>query len=111
MTRRIEEADPSLRSGLQQAIWRTRRVHRKPGALPRRHCPRVQVVVAPNRMPVILKAQDYAPWLNPKNAKVDELARLLVPYPADELKAHPVSTLVNNPRIDDPRCIKSVTAP
>jgi putative SOS response-associated peptidase YedK len=61
-----------------------------------------------DRMPVILNARDYAPWLDPKNERLDELARLLVPYSGEELTAHPVSLLVNNPKIDDSRCIQPV---
>jgi putative SOS response-associated peptidase YedK len=33
---------------------------------------------------------------------------MLVPYPEKEMAAHPVSTLVNNPKLDDPRCIEPV---
>jgi putative SOS response-associated peptidase YedK len=36
------------------------------------------------------------------------LTKLLVPYPEEEMAAHPVSTLVNNPRFDDPRCVEPV---
>ena len=30
---------------------------------------------------------------------------LLVPYSAKEMKTHPVSTMVNNPKFEDARCI------
>ena len=61
-----------------------------------------------NRMPVILKTENYDQWLDRKNEDVDGLAKLLVPYPEKEMAAYPVSTIVNNPKFDDPRCIKSV---
>jgi putative SOS response-associated peptidase YedK len=61
-----------------------------------------------NRMPVILKPENYDQWLDPKNEDVDGLAKLLAPYPEKEMGAHPVSTLVNNPKFDDPRCIEPV---
>jgi putative SOS response-associated peptidase YedK len=61
-----------------------------------------------HRMPVILKPDHYDQWLDPKNEDVDGLAKLLVPFPEKEMAAHPVSTLVNNPRFDDPRCIEPV---
>ena len=57
-----------------------------------------------NRMLAILKAENYDQWLDLKNEDVDGLAKLLVPYPEKEMAAHPVSTLVNNPKFDDPRC-------
>jgi putative SOS response-associated peptidase YedK len=55
-----------------------------------------------NRMPAILRQQDYARWLDP-NTPPGELQSLLVPYP-EELQAYPVSTHVNSPKNDDPKC-------
>lgn len=53
-----------------------------------------------NRMPVILAPQDYDRWLEPGDA-----ARLpfdlLRPYPAERMKAWPVSDRVGNVRNDD----------
>ena len=40
------------------------------------------------------------------NAKA--LVGLLAPLPDDWLAAHPVGRLVNNPRNEDPRCVKPV---
>lgn len=59
-----------------------------------------------NRMPVILRQQDYERWLEP-DAKPDALKSLLVPYPG-ELEAYPVSTHVNSPKNDDPECIEKL---
>ena len=61
-----------------------------------------------NRMPVILKPEDYARWLDPKEQRSEALLRLLAPLPDDWLSAHPVGKLVNNLRNEDPRCIKPV---
>lgn len=47
------------------------------------------------RMPVILKAQDYDEWLDPKERNTDKLQTLLAPYPAKEMDSHPVSRSVN----------------
>jgi putative SOS response-associated peptidase YedK len=58
-----------------------------------------------NRMPVILPPQAYAQWLAPAEQKPDILQPLLKPYPAEEMTAYPVSTLVNNPRNNTPDCI------
>jgi putative SOS response-associated peptidase YedK len=65
-------------------------------------------VVAPvhNRMPVILKPEDYARWLDTEEQRAEALVGLLAPLPDDWLSAHPVGKLVNNPRNEDPRCIE-----
>ncbi len=39
---------------------------------------------------------------------MEGLTKFLVPYPEKEMAAHPVSTLVNNAKFDDPRCIEGV---
>ena len=48
-----------------------------------------------DRMPVILKTQDYEQWLEPKERNVDRLQRLLAPYPPEEMASHAVSRAVN----------------
>lgn len=62
-----------------------------------------------NRMPVILPPQAYATWLAPGEADPQTLQNLLVPYPADEMAARPVSRLVNDPANDSPACIAPLT--
>ena len=59
--------------------------------------------VAPvhGRMPVILPHDAYGPWLAGEDVA-------LAPYPADDMTAHPVSTLVNRPANDDPRCVEPI---
>ncbi len=59
-----------------------------------------------NRMPVILPSDDYAEWLGEDSASPPELLALLKPYPADVMFAYPVSTTVNSPKNDGPRCIE-----
>jgi putative SOS response-associated peptidase YedK len=49
-------------------------------------------------------------WLDPANQDVPSLQGLLQPYPADTLFARQMSTLVNNHRHDDQRCIHDVGA-
>ncbi|MCI0395737.1 MAG: SOS response-associated peptidase [Chloroflexi bacterium] len=58
-----------------------------------------------NRMPLILAPEDYELWLDPKMQKPADLQHLLRPYPAAEMTFYRVSTLVNNPRNEDPACI------
>ena len=59
-----------------------------------------------DRMPVILREDDYDRWLDPKSADTEEL---LVPSPAEEMTLRPVSTRVNSPRNDEPDCIEGMT--
>jgi len=59
-----------------------------------------------NRMPVILPPDDYDQWLDPSVQRPEPLAPLLRPFPSDQMIAYPVSTYVNSPTRDDPRCIE-----
>lgn len=61
-----------------------------------------------NRMPVILPPQAYAEWLEPSPQKPEALQHLLVPYPAAEMRAYSVSTLVNSPGNDRAECVMPV---
>ena len=66
-----------------------------------------KIVVAPihDRMPVILPASAYDRWLD-ADEPVSDLQALLRPYPADKMAAYPISTYVNNPRNQGPKCIE-----
>jgi putative SOS response-associated peptidase YedK len=57
------------------------------------------------RMPVILKSDDYARWLDPELRQPEPLLDLLQPYPEAEMQSYPVSTHVNRATNDDPQCI------
>ena len=59
-----------------------------------------------DRMPVILYPGDYDLWLDTEVQDVKRLEPLLVPYTSEAMAAYPVSTLVNNPRADDPKCVE-----
>jgi len=59
-----------------------------------------------NRMPVILASDAYTQWIDPAPQKPESLQPLLRPFAADQLTAHPVSTLVNSPAIDRPELIQ-----
>jgi putative SOS response-associated peptidase YedK len=65
-----------------------------------------------DRMPLILREEDFAAWLDVKAAQhaVDTLLR---PYAAAEMECVPVSTAVNNARNETPACMERVeiTAP
>jgi putative SOS response-associated peptidase YedK len=62
------------------------------------------------RMPVILPPEGYGEWLDTAREAPD-LQDLFRPLPGESLEAHPVSTLVNSPRNDDPTCIEPAPEP
>ncbi len=64
-----------------------------------------------DRMPVILDRADFAAWLDPGNRDAAALQALLVPAPADDWEAVPVSTRVNSPAHDAADCIEPLAAP
>lgn len=64
-----------------------------------------------DRMPVILPANAWAEWLDPDNADVETLGRLLVPAPPEIISMHPVSTEVGNVRNRGEHLIEAVPEP
>ncbi len=56
------------------------------------------------RMPVILPREAFTDWLTAPPPRAGELRRWLRPLPAAEMTARPVSTWVNDPRHEGPRC-------
>jgi putative SOS response-associated peptidase YedK len=62
-----------------------------------------------DRMPVILPPDKYEVWLDP-DVQQKALQPLLTPLPVDALTLHAVSTEVNRPANDSPRCIEPVSA-
>lgn len=59
-----------------------------------------------DRMPVILPPDTFALWLDPALQDPGAITGLLRRYPPEAMVAFPVRTLVNNPAVDDPRCIE-----
>jgi putative SOS response-associated peptidase YedK len=57
------------------------------------------------RMPVIIPPDKFNLWLDPNCHHEEKLKELLRPYPSEEMLAYPVSTIVNDPRNDVPKCI------
>jgi putative SOS response-associated peptidase YedK len=60
-----------------------------------------------NRMPMILSVEDEKKWLD-KNQSVEDLKAMLQPFPAEEMKAYPVSMAVGNVKNQDSELIKEV---
>ena len=59
-----------------------------------------------DRMPVLLSRENYDLWLDPAFHAIQPLQELLRPAPSDLLRYYRVSALVNNPRHEDPECIR-----
>ncbi len=59
-----------------------------------------------DRMPVILRPEDYARWLDPMATDLEDLQAMFEPVSADELTAYSVSRLVNDPANDSPACVE-----
>jgi putative SOS response-associated peptidase YedK len=59
------------------------------------------------RMPVILRKQDETAWLDP-NLALDGAQALLVPLPAELLRAYEVSPKVNSPAFNIPEALQPV---
>jgi putative SOS response-associated peptidase YedK len=64
-----------------------------------------------NRMPVILRREDEAAWLNPDETAAETLVPLLRPYPAEAMTAYPVSRAVNAPANDTPAVLQPACMP
>jgi putative SOS response-associated peptidase YedK len=61
-----------------------------------------------DRMPVILASDTWETWLrrdDDDRKRNEELQSLLSPFPADRMRAFPVSALVSSPRTDVPDCV------
>ncbi len=61
-----------------------------------------------NRMPVILDQKNYADWLDPAPRTPDSLLHLIQPFPANNMSAYPVSTMVNSPGTDRAELVASI---
>jgi putative SOS response-associated peptidase YedK len=57
------------------------------------------------RMPVILRPESFAAWLDPESS-ASRLRPLLVPVPEGSLETRAVGRAVNDPRRDEPACLE-----
>ncbi|MDX5481862.1 MAG: SOS response-associated peptidase [Hymenobacteraceae bacterium] len=58
-----------------------------------------------DRMPVLLHPEEEELWLSGEQAN-EHLLSLLRPYPSEEMKVYPVSSLVNSPTHDSPEVLE-----
>lgn len=61
-----------------------------------------------NRMPAIITGDRAQQWIAPGPVSAAQLKEFTEPYPAEQMVARPVSTLVNNPSNDSPDCIAPI---
>jgi putative SOS response-associated peptidase YedK len=64
-----------------------------------------------NRMPAILRSEDYDHWLDPGITDPARVADLLAPFDPRQMKKYPVSTRVGAVKNDDPECAKEIKNP
>jgi putative SOS response-associated peptidase YedK len=62
-----------------------------------------------NRMPVILRPEDEAQWLDVSRTPFTKAKSALKPYPEELIDAHDVSPIVNSAKYDGPECIQPVS--
>src|SRR4029077_7884642 len=61
-----------------------------------------------DRMPAILRAEDYDLWLDPGVTELARFADCLKPFDASLMKKYPVSSRVNHPANDDKECAREI---
>jgi putative SOS response-associated peptidase YedK len=64
-----------------------------------------------DRMPVILKPDDYDRWLDPGFTDSQRVSDLLTPFDARLMRVYPVGAAVNRVETDGPECAKEVEEP
>jgi putative SOS response-associated peptidase YedK len=62
-----------------------------------------------NRMPLILKPEAYAEWLDPGNKESAGIEQILKRAPVKDLKCYPVSKLVNQVGNNKKECLEPLT--
>ena len=60
------------------------------------------------RMPVILPKPAWPLWLGEAEASLDELLALLIPYPAELMRAYPIGKAVGNVKNDEPGLLEPI---
>ena len=61
-----------------------------------------------DRMPVMLRPEDYDLWLDPGITDSQRVVDFLKPFDSTLMKKYPVSTRVNRPENDDQECARAV---
>lgn len=61
-----------------------------------------------DRMPVIIRPEDYAAWLDTSVKDVTKIQAMAQPYPERFMEFYPISRRVNSPQNDSPDLIEAV---
>lgn len=70
--------------------------------------PNEKIAKVHKRMPVILRQEEEATWLDPNIQDSTLLTALFEPYPAADMELYPVSRLVNSPKNERAECIDPI---
>lgn len=70
--------------------------------------PNALVADVHNRMPAMLRREDYDLWLDPGITDPARVADLLAPFDPRQMKKYPVSPRVNSVKNDDPECAREI---
>ena len=57
-----------------------------------------------DRMPVMIAPEAYGSWVDPSTT-MDDVKRMVAPFPTDQMRAWEISPLVNDPKTDDARIL------
>jgi putative SOS response-associated peptidase YedK len=102
----VEQSGPVAFAGLM-AIWGA-----PAGGKPQLTCailtraPSSPAAEVHDRMPVVLRTDIQQDWLNPELTDATKVAEIIREGAIDEVKYHPVRTLVNKPRTEGPELIE-----
>jgi putative SOS response-associated peptidase YedK len=94
---RMKDGKPFAFAGLWE-FWRDERGAEIPSCTIITGQPNELVKNIHDRMPAILRPENYRKWLSPEECSPDELMPLLEPYAAEEMEAFPISKSINNPK-------------
>lgn len=61
-----------------------------------------------DRMPVIIRPEDYTAWLDTKLTDILKIQAMVKPYPERLMEAYPISRNINDPQHDSPDLIAPV---
>jgi putative SOS response-associated peptidase YedK len=102
---RMKDEAPFLFAGLF-SIWKNAEGKEQPTFTIITTEPNELMAPIHRRMPVVLPENHIEQWLDRSYKETDHLKKLLVPYPANTMKAYRVSALVSNSRNDEEACME-----
>jgi putative SOS response-associated peptidase YedK len=63
-----------------------------------------------DRMPVIVRSEHYGAWLDAQLSDPQAIAAMFEQFPAEEMRAYPVSTRINNVRNEGPELVRPLAS-